>query len=250
MTGKDFVVSADGHLLEPIDAVQGPPARPPARPGGVGRGDRGRAAGARRRHRVPQAAHARLRGLDRVALPPDQRPHPRGRPRDHPRGHGHRRRRRPGAAPEPLPVRPVHRPPRDVDRPCPGLQRLRPRALQPLLRPAGPDRPDPADRHPRRRGRDRAGGGRRLPGRAAAGHRPAALLLPRLRAGVGRHRRHRPAGVRPHPDRRHQGRGSRGPHPAGDDGERRAGQPAHDRAAWRPSAWSPRPSCSRWSPRR
>ena len=165
--------------------VQGAPPRAPPRHGGVGGGDRDRALRRGRRHGLPQAAHARLRGLDGLALPPDERPHARGRSRDHPRGHGRRRRRRPGAAPEPVAVRPVHRPPRDVDRARPRLQRLRHRAVHAVLRPPGPDRAHPAHRHRRRRHRDRAGRRRRVQGGAAARHRAAAVLPPRATTRCG-----------------------------------------------------------------
>ena len=191
MTQKDFVVSADGHLLEPIDLFKTRLPEAPAPPGGVGGGVRDRALRRGRRPGLPQAAHARVRGLDRLALPPDERAHARGRPRHHPRGHGRRRGRRPGAAPEPLAVRALHRPPRDVDRPRPRLQRLRDGAVHAVLPPAGPHRADPAHRHRRRGRRDRAGGGGRVPRRAAARHRADALLPGATTTRCGRRSRTR-----------------------------------------------------------
>ena len=120
MTQKDFVVSGDGHLLEPIDLFK---TRLPEHlrdravweedfeiePFVEGGG-----------HRVPPAAHRGLRGLDRV--PATGRPagaRPRGRSRHHPRGHGPRRGRRAGDAPEPLALRALLRRPRALDRPTP-----------------------------------------------------------------------------------------------------------------------------------
>ena len=60
---------------------------------------------------------------------------------------------------------------------------------------------------------------------------------------------HRHERLRPHPDRRHQDQRSGGAHAEGHAGERPAGQPADDRRRWRPSGWSRRRSCSRSSPR-
>ena len=71
MTQKDFVVSADGHLLEPIDLFK---TRLPKHLRDLAVWEeefeieplrRGRRPG------LPQAAHARVRGLDGLALPPD-----------------------------------------------------------------------------------------------------------------------------------------------------------------------------------
>ena len=61
--------------------VQDPPPEAPARPGGVGGGLRDRALRRGRRPGLPQAPHAGVRGLDGLAVPPDQRAHARGRPR-------------------------------------------------------------------------------------------------------------------------------------------------------------------------
>ena len=179
---------------------------------------------------LPPAAHRRLRGLDGLPLPPDQRPHARGRPRAHPRGHGPRRRRRPGAAPEPLAVRPLLRRPRALDRPRPRLQRLRRRAVLAVLPPARPDRADPAVRRRRRRRRDRAGRRRRVPGRRCC--------RPRRRAATTRATSTRcgpplsatgAAAVLPHADRRRERQRHRGHHAQGRPRERRPGQPADDR---------------------
>ena len=159
-------------------SVPHPPAEAPPRPRRVGGGLRDRAAGRGRRSGLPSPAHLRLRGVDDLPLPPDQRPDARGRSRDHPRGHGHRRRRRPDHAPQPVPVRPVLRRPRALHGPRPCLQRLRPRALRALLLPDRSDRSGPSHRHRRRRGRDRAGGGRRVPGHPAAGHRHPSPTTP------------------------------------------------------------------------
>ena len=205
MSQKDFVVSADGHILEPTDLFK---TRLPSTcaTAAVWEEDfeieplvEGGARIFRRLH-TPG-----LRGLDDLALPPDRRPHARRRPRAHPRGHGPRRRRRPGHAPEPVAVRAVLRRPRAVDGPRPRLQRLRRRAVRAVLLRAGADRTDPAHRHRRRRRRDRAGRRRRLPGDPAAGHPADALLLARPRPGVGRRVGERRAGLLPHPDRRREG---------------------------------------------
>ena len=81
MTDKDFVVSADGHLLEPTDLFSTRLPKHLRDRGGVGGGLRDRAARRGRRPDLPAAAHAGLRGLDGLALPPDRRAHARGRPR-------------------------------------------------------------------------------------------------------------------------------------------------------------------------
>src|SRR5262249_48914777 len=87
------------------------PAEAPARPRGVGGGLRDRAPRRRRRADLPALAHARLRGLDDLALPPDRWPHAGRRPRTDPRRHRLRLRRRRGRAPESLAVRPLLRRP-------------------------------------------------------------------------------------------------------------------------------------------
>ena len=179
MTQKDFVVSADGHLLEPTDLFRTRLPEHLRDRGGVGGGLRDRAVRRGRRPALPPAPHRRLRGLDDLPVPPDQRPHARGRPRADPRGHGHRRRRRPGDAPEPLAVRPLLRRPRALDRPRPRLQRLRHRAVLAVLRPHLPDRADPALRRRRRRRRDRAGGRRPGSGRCCCRPRRRAATTPR-----------------------------------------------------------------------
>ena len=83
MTEKQLVISADGHILEPTDLFT---TRLPKnlRDRGVWEDDfeieplvEGGAT------QVPPAAHARLRGVDHLALPADRRADARGRPRDH-----------------------------------------------------------------------------------------------------------------------------------------------------------------------
>ncbi len=88
----------------------------------------------------------------------------------------------------------------------------------------------PALRRGRRRRRDRAGGGRGLPHRPAAGHPAAQLLHPGPRPGLGRAAGDGPPAVLPHPDRRGERPRHRGHDPQGRPGERRSGQPADDRA--------------------
>ena len=183
-----------------------PACRSTCATGRLGGGVRDRAVRRGRRARLPQAAHARVRGLDGVALPPDERRRPTGDPEliledmdldgvDAQVMH-----------PNLLAVRALHRRPRAVDRARPRLQRLRHRAVHAVLRPPRADRADPAHRHRRRRRRDRARRGRRVPGDAAAGDAADAVLLARVRPGVGRGAGERRARVRPHPDRRRQGR--------------------------------------------
>ena len=230
MTDKDFVVSGDGHLLEPIDLFK---TRLPEhlRDRAVWEEDfEIESPGSRAAPRVFRRLHtAGLRGLDRLPLPPDQRAHARGRSRHHPRGHGPRRRRRAGDAPEPVAVRPLLRRPRALDGARPRLQRLRRRALRPVLRPHLPHRADPDHRRRRRRRRDRAGRGRGLPRRAPPRHAAAQLLHARPRPGVGGAVRHRAPAVLPHADRRGERARRGGRHPQGRAGERRPGEPADDR---------------------
>ena len=125
MTQKDFVVSADGHLLEPIDLFK---TRLPEHLRDLAVWEE--------EFEIEPFVEGGARVFRRLHTPgfegwtvsryrQTQRPDARGRSRAHPRGHGPRRRRRPGAAPEPVAVRPLHRPPRDVDRARPRLQRLR-----------------------------------------------------------------------------------------------------------------------------
>ncbi len=218
MTQKELVVSADGHILEPTDLFR---TRLPKhlRDRGVweedfeieplvegGRPD------------LPAPAHARVRGLDDLPLPPDRRADARGRPRHDPRGHGPRRGRRRRHAPEPVAVRALLRRPRAVDGPRPCLQRLHHRAVHAVLLAHRPHRPDSHHRHRRRRGRDRAGRRRRVPGHPAAGDAAQALLLAGLRPGVGGGPGQRRARVHPHPDRRGEGQ--------------RPGRPPRSRWSW------------------
>ena len=141
MTQKDFVVSADGHLLEPTDLFR---TRLPEhlRDRGVWEEDfeiEPLVEGGARIFR--QVAHAGVRGLDDLALPPDGRADARRRPRAHPRRHGPRRGRRPGDAPEPVAVRALLRRPRAVDGARPRVQRLRHRAVHAVLLASRPPRP-------------------------------------------------------------------------------------------------------------
>ena len=165
MATKDFVVSADGHLLEPIDLFK---TRLPSTCATWRCGRR-----SSRSSRFVEGGATVFRKLHTPGFEgwtvsryrQTQRPHARGRSRDHPRGHGPRRRRRPGDAPEPVAVRPLHRPPRDVDRPRPRLQRLRHRAVHAVLRPPGAHRarsrsPTSTTPSPRSSGSPPAGSGR------------------------------------------------------------------------------------------
>ena len=223
MTQKDFVVSADGHLLEPIDLFKTRLPAAPARPGRVGGGVRDRAVRRGRRPGLPQAAHARVRGLDGLALPPDAA----------------------DARPRAIPSIILE----DMDADGVDAQVLHPNLSQfglftdhhemsiaharvyndyvierftPYFDRLAPTAPDPAHRHRRRRRRDRAGRRRRVQGGAAARHR-ADAVLPRdydpVWAAIQDSRHER---VRPHPDRRHQGQRPRGAHAEGHDGERRS----------------------------
>ena len=207
--------------------VPHPPAEAPARSRGVGRGLRDRAVRRGRRHDLPEAAHVGLRGLDDLAVSPDRRAHARRRPRAHPRRHGLRRRRRAGDAPEPVAVRALLRRPRAVDGARARLQRLRHRAVLAVLRSHRADRADSAHRHRRRGRRDRARRRRRVPRDPAPVDSAAAVLLARVRPGVGRGAGQRRARVHPHADRRREGQ-------------------RHDRDDAQGRAWSrPRRSTSR-----
>ena len=91
------------------------------------------------------------------------------------------------------------------------------------------DRAGPAHRHRRRGRRDRARRRGGLPRDPAAGDAAAAVLLARLRPGVGRRAGQRRARVHPHADRRREGQRPDGDDAQGRDGAGRAGQPADDR---------------------
>ncbi len=210
-------------------SVQDPPPEAPARPCRLGGGLRDRALRRERRPDLPPAAHAGLRGLDDLPLPPDRWAHAGGRPRAHPRGHGPRRGRRAGDAPEPVAVRALLRRPRALDGACARLQRLCRRALHPVLRSTRSDRTRAPHRHRRRGRRDRAGRGGRLPGDPPARDSAAAVLLARPRPGVGRGPGQRRARVHPHADRRREGQRPGGDDAQGGHGVGRAGQPADDR---------------------
>ena len=136
--------------------VPHPPAEAPAGPGGLGGGLRDRAVRRRRRPDLPAAAHARVRGLDDLPVPPDRWADARRRPRAHPRGHGPRRRRRAGDAPEPVAVRALLRRPRALDGARARLQRLRRRAVHAVLLADRAHRAGADHRHRRRGRRDRA----------------------------------------------------------------------------------------------
>src|SRR5580700_6365373 len=79
-------------------SFQDAPAQTFARPRRLGRGLRDRATRRGRGPGLPPAAHAWLRGLDYLALPPDRWANARGRPRDDHRGSRVRRGRRRGHA--------------------------------------------------------------------------------------------------------------------------------------------------------
>ena len=216
MTETDFVVSADGHLLEPIDLFttrlpehlrdlavweeefEIEPLRRGRRPG------------------LPQAAHARVRGLDRLALPPD----------------------RAGARPRAIPSMILE----DMDLDGVDAQVLHPNLSQfglftddhelsiaharvyndyvierftPYFDRLAPTAPIPLT--------DIGDAVAEIERVAAGGFRavllPAiaadALLPTRVRPGVGRRPGQRHERVRPHPDRRHQGQRPRGAHAQG-----------------------------------
>ena len=92
-----------------------------------------------------------------------------------------------------------------------------------------PDRARADHRHRRRRRRDRAGRRRRVPRDPPAGDPAEAVLLARLRPGVGGGAGQRRARVHPHPDRWREGQRP-GVHDAqGRHGVGGAGQPADDR---------------------
>ena len=189
MPDKPFVVSADGHILEPTDLFRTRLPEAPARPRGLGGGLRDRAARRGRGADLPPAAHARVRGVDDLALPPDRRADARGRSRDDHRGPGPRRRRRRGHAPQPVALRALLRRPRAVDGARPGLQRLHRRAVLALLLTPRPDRAGADHRHRRRGGRDRAG--RRRPGSGRSCCRPCrrSRTTPATSTRSGRRRR-------------------------------------------------------------
>ena len=127
---NDFVVSGDTHIIEPVDLFKTRLPEASAGSGALGRGVRARRADrAGRAHRVQEAAHDRVRGLDRLQVPAVRRADPRRRARAHPPGHGPRRRRRLGDVPQPVAVRAVHRRPRAVDGARPRVQRLHRRAV-------------------------------------------------------------------------------------------------------------------------
>src|SRR5689334_20544589 len=78
---KDFVVSADGHVLEPTDLFKTRLPKHLRERGGVGGGLRDRALRRGWCARLSSAAHPGLRGVDGLALPADARADARGRPR-------------------------------------------------------------------------------------------------------------------------------------------------------------------------
>ena len=133
----------------------------------------------------------------------------RRRPRDDPRGHGPRRRRRPGDAPEPVAVRALLRRPRTVDGARARLQRLRHRAVHAVLLATRAHGARAHHRHRRRRRRDRARRRGRVPRDPPAGDPAEAVLLARLRPGVGGGAGQRRARVHPHADRWREGRTTR-----------------------------------------
>ena len=83
-----------------------------------------------------------------------------------------------GDVPEPLAVRSLLRRPRALDGARARLQRLRRRAVLPVLPPPRAHRADPAHRRRRRGRRDRAGRRGRVPRHPAAGHPAAARTTP------------------------------------------------------------------------
>ena len=76
-------------------------------------------------------------------------------------------------------------------------------------------------------------GRRRVPGDPASGHAAQALLLPRLRPGLGGGPGQRRARLHPHPDGRGEGQRPRGHHAQGRHGDRRAqvNQPMTEKSA-------------------
>ena len=170
-------------------SVHHPPAHASAGPGSLGGRLRDRAARRGRGPDLPATAHARLRRVDDLPVPPDGRTHARGRPRNDHRRPRLRRGRRRGDASQSVPLRPLFRRPRTVHGPCPRLQRLHHGAVHAVLRSSGPHGPYSPHRRRRGRGRDRAGRRRRLPGHPPAGGAAEALLLAGVRSRYGRRRR-------------------------------------------------------------
>ena len=165
---KDFVVSADGHLLEPTDLFV---TRLPKhlRDRAVWEEDfeieplvEGGARVFRRLHTPGYEGWTISRYRQTGGRTPE------GDPDHDPRRHGPRRCRRPGHVPEPVAVRALLRRPRAVDGPRSCVQRLRRRALLSVLRAPRAHRAGSAHRRRRRGRRDRAGRGRRVPRDPAA----------------------------------------------------------------------------------
>ena len=130
--------------------------------------------------------------------------------------------------PEPVVVRALLRRPRALHGARPRVQRLRHRAVHAVLLAAGSDRSRAPHRHRRCRRRDRAGRRRRIPRHPAPGGATEAVLLAGLRPGVGGGPGQRRARVHPHPDRRREGQRPGLDDAQGRHGVGRAGQPADD----------------------
>ena len=180
MTQKDFVVSGDGHLLEPIDLFKTRLPEAPARPRRVGRGLRDRRAV--RRGRRPASSVGCTRPATRA-----------GPSRATARPAGARPRAIPSSSSRTWTLDGVDA---QVMHPNLSLFGLYSddhelsiaharvyndyviERFTPVLRPHRAHRADPAHRRRRRGRRDRAGRGRWLPGRAPAGH-PAAAATTR-----------------------------------------------------------------------
>ena len=223
MTKQDFVVSADGHLLEPIDLFKTRLPEAPARPRGVGGGLRDRAA---RRGRRPASSGGCTRRGTRAGRSRGTARRAGGRPRATPSSSSrtwtstastsrcmHPNLSLFGLYSDDHELSMAHaRVYNDyvVERFTPYFDRLAPTAPIPLT---------DVDDAVAEIERVAAGG---LPGDPAAGDAADAATTPATSTRCGRPPRPTACSVvLPHPDRRREGQRHRGDHAQGRDGERR-----------------------------